>query len=79
MKKEKERKLGLLRGLIICELLLLKKDPPKGISNAINKANNILWLYKEHYLIQNQPLPKHAKGGLAIVGNSNKPEVILKK
>ncbi|WP_299116910.1 hypothetical protein [uncultured Winogradskyella sp.] len=78
IKQQKERKLGILRGLMICEILLLKNSPPKTPKEAFNKAKDIVFILKAHYKLSRQPLPNYPKGGLSMVGNTDKREVILK-
>ena len=75
LRENKERQLGILRGLMICEYLLMRKQPPKTVCDAMKSGMNIINLVKEHRIVSTTPV--HQKG-LAIVGEKRR-EVIVKR
>lgn len=83
--QQKQRKVKLLGLIIICDLLLWKKDTPKGILEIISRTQGTVYWLTQLRIVQSQPIPpiyikgsKNIKTGLAIVGNSDREEIIKK-
>lgn len=76
-KEQKERKLKLILLIIMVNTEYARRKPFTNVWETIAFALDNVWWAMEYKRVKSQPT--FEKGGIAIVGNSKEPEVILRR
>lgn len=75
---EKECKLKLILLIIIVENEKIRRCNKHKITEYILITCEIFFWLKEYYILESQLLPRFPKGGVAIIGDKNHHEPIIR-